>query len=140
MRVEDVHQVAERRGEQPDDGRQRACDGADQLAAQHVRGRERREALDLVLADRRPVENPTADLEDLGVAGGVAQRLGDGDGIAVRLQERDCRRSFQQCEQRVRPGLLGRAAGERVLDDLEAGAVLEELARSLSMSVTVRPR
>ena len=38
------------------------------------------------------------------------------------------------------PGLLGRAAGERVLDDLEAGAVLEELASQLVDVVTVRPR
>ena len=59
------------------------------------------------------------------LVGGIAKRLCDRDGIAVGLDERDRRRALEQGQQRVRTRGLGRAAGERVLDDREAGAVLE---------------
>ncbi len=78
-----------------------AADRADDLAAEHVRRRQRREALDVVLADLLPVQDAAADLEHARLAGRVAQRLRDGDRVAVRLEERDRRRAVEQREQRL---------------------------------------
>ena len=61
----------------------------------------------------------------------VGERLRDGDRVAVGLDERDRGRALEQREQRVRAGRLGRAPGQRVLDDREAGAVLEQLRAQL---------
>ena len=63
-------------------------------------------------------EDAAAEREHLRVLRRVGERLRDGDGIALRLDERDRRRPFEQGEQRLRARLLGGATGERVLDDL----------------------
>src|SRR5579884_2676284 len=101
---------------------------ADHLAAEHLDRREFRERVDVGAGDDPALHDAAPDLEHPRVAGGVRQRLRDGDGIAVRLHERDRRRPLEEREQRVRPGGLGRAAREGVLDDAEPRPALDQLA------------
>jgi hypothetical protein len=56
--VDQADQVAHRRADQADDRHQRRGDRADDLAAEHVERRQRREVLDLRLADRVPSSMP----------------------------------------------------------------------------------
>ena len=49
----------------------------------------------------------------------VAERLGRGDGVAPH--EGDGRRALEQRDEVGEPGLLGRPAGQRVLEDLVLG-------------------
>ena len=135
--VDQPDEVAQRCRDECDDGGQRRDDRPDELCAQHVGRRQLGEALDLVGRQRPPSSTPPRIARIFVLAGGVAERLRDRDGIAVGLDERDRRRALEQREQRVRPGGLGRAAGERVLDDREAGAVLDQL-RAQAVDLGVR--
>ena len=72
------------------------------------------------------LHDAAADLEHLRLAGRVGERLGHGDHVAVGLDERDRRRALEQREQRIRARGLGRAAGERVLDDVQPRPVLDQ--------------
>ena len=67
-----------------------------------------------------------ADLEHLRLARRVGERLRGRDHVAVGLEERDRGRAVEQREQRVGAGRLGRAARQRVLDDGEARAALDQ--------------
>src|SRR3954469_23410814 len=129
--LQHAHQVPQRRGEQADDGRERRGHGADQLRPQHVGGRQRGESLDLLVADDVALEHAAADHEHVVRAGGLAQHLGDGDRVALGLEERDRGRALDQLEHVRRARGLGSAPGERVLDDREARADLEQLAAQL---------
>src|SRR4029453_5237223 len=129
--VDHVHQVAERGGEQSDDRHQRSAHRTHELAVEHVCRRKRREARDVGLPDLLAFQDSSADLEDARLPHRGVQRLRDGDWIAVRLEKRDRRWAVQEGQERIGPGLLGRTPRERVLDDREAGPVVEELAAQL---------
>src|SRR6185503_6690753 len=129
--VDHADQVAQRRREQDDHGRQRTCNRPDELRAQHVRGRERREPLDLGVADHGAFEQAPADHEDVVRPGGVVQDLRHRSGIALGVEECDRGRPVDQLEPLLPAPSLGRPPRERVLDDREAGAGLEQLAPQL---------
>ena len=125
--VDQPDEIAERCRQQCDDGRERRDDRPHELCPDDVGRRQLGEALDLGRRQRLSLEHAPADREDLRARRRVGEGLRDGDRVAAGLDERDRRRPFEQREQRIRAGRLGRASGERVLDDREAGAVLEEL-------------
>ena len=125
-RVDEADEVLQRRVEQAGERRERRDDRAEHLPAQHVERRQLREALDLGRRHRASLHDAAADLEHLRLARGVGKRLGGRDHVAVGLEERDRARPVEQREQRIRAGGLGRAARERVLDDGEARAALEQ--------------
>ena len=81
--------------------------------------------------DRAALQDAAADREHLRLAGGVGERLRDRDGVAVGLEERDRGRAFEQREQRVGAGGLGRAAGQRVLHDRNCAPCLSSSVRSV---------
>src|SRR5206468_9559069 len=60
--VQHADQVAQRRSEQADHGRERRRDGSDELGPEHVRRRQRRELLERVVADERSEEH-TSELQ-----------------------------------------------------------------------------
>src|SRR5436190_7026785 len=107
---------------------QRCDHGAEHLAAQDLERRELRQLVDVVGADLLPLEDAAADREHLRVAGRVGERLRNRDHVALGLDERDRGRPLEQCEERVGARVLRRPASERVLDDRELRAVLEQLA------------
>ncbi len=76
------------------------------------------------------LEQPAADDEHLGLAR-VVERLRDGDRVAAGLDERDRGRPVEEREQRIDARGLGRALRERVLDDGEPRALLDQLAAQL---------
>jgi hypothetical protein len=87
--------------------------------------------LDLGCRHRAALHDAAADLEHVGLARRVGQRLRRRDHVAVRVEERDRARTVEQREQRVRAGRLGRPARERVLDDGEARPALDQLRAQL---------
>jgi len=125
--VDQPDEVLKRRVEQADDRVERRGDRPQHLAAQLVERRQLGEALDVGRRDRSAVEDASPDREHLRLAGGRADRFGDGNGIAVGLEKRDRGRAIEQREQRVGARGLGRAAGQRVLHDGELRPVLEQL-------------
>jgi hypothetical protein len=128
--VEHADEVAHRRRKDADH-LERAGENADELGAQDIRRRQLGELLDLITADRRAVEDASPDDEHTAGARDIAERLRDGDGIAVRLEEGDRRGTVEQGQERIRTGSLGGTPGERVLDDTEACAVLKQLRAEL---------
>jgi hypothetical protein len=127
MSLRSAHQVGQRRGDEAGERLDRRDDRAEHLAAQHVGRRQGRERLDLLGRDGLPREDAAADDEHAGLAYDLAQRLRGADGVAVTLEERDRGRPLEQRQQRLVARRLGGAPRERVLDDGEPGAVLEQL-------------
>ena len=121
-------EILERRGEQPDDRVQRRGDRAEYLSAKHVGRRQLRELLDRLAGHRLALEDAAANREHLRRPCRVGERLGNGDRVAIRLEEGDRGRPVEQRQHDVRPRSFGRAACKRVLDDGEARPVLEQLS------------
>ena len=130
-RVDHADQLAHRGCEQPDDGGERPGERAHELRAQYIRRRQLGQLLDVVGADLGALEETAADDEDLRLRR-VVERLRDRDGVAAGLEERDRGRPVEQREQRVDTRRLRGALRERVLDDREAGAVLEQLSAQVA--------
>ena len=85
----------------------------------------------ILVADDRPLEDAAADHEHVARAGGLVQHLRDRDRVALGVEERDCGRPLDQLEHVGRAGLLGRELRQRVLDDGEARARLEQARAEL---------
>ena len=94
-------EVAERSRDQRGELGERRDDHADELRLHDLRCRELCELLDVGAGQRLPGEDAAAEREHLRVLRCVGERLRDGDGIAVRLDERDRRRALEQGEQRL---------------------------------------
>src|SRR5829696_7182903 len=129
-RVDQPHQIVEWRREQHYDGRQRRDDRGDNLSPERVDRRQRRQLLDGVGGHRRALEDAALDREHLCLRG-LVERLRDGDGVALALEEGDRGRPLEQREELRRAGRLGRPPRERVLDDREAGPVGEQVGPEL---------
>ena len=129
-RVENPDDVAHRRGEEPDDRGQRAGQRTHELCAQRVGRRQLGEPLDVVCRDLGTVQEAALDHEHLGL-GRVVECLCDRDRVTVGLEERDRGRALQHRQQRVDARGLGGTLRERVLDDREAGPVLDQLRAEL---------
>src|SRR5436190_11149408 len=130
-RLDQAIEVLQRGVHEREELRERCDHGAEHLAAQDLERRELRELVDVAGADLLPLQDAAADREHLRVAGGVGERLRDRDHVAVGLDERDRGRPFEQREERLGAGVLGRPASERVLDDREFRTVLEQLAAQI---------
>src|SRR5438132_5336674 len=124
--IDHADQVSQRRREETDDRRQRPGHCADELGVQHLRGRKRGEALDVGVRDELPVEDSAPDHEHVARARRLVQDLRHRSRVAVGLEERDRGRAFDQVEHVLRAGFFGREPRERVLDDREARAGLEQ--------------
>jgi hypothetical protein len=117
--------------DQADDRHQRRGDRADDLAAEHVERRQGREILDVVLADRRAVEDAAADREDLGrlrpsrSAFATATMSPSASMNAIAVGPSSIASSASA------PARLGRALRQRVLDDGELRALLDHLRAQL---------
>jgi hypothetical protein len=135
--INQPHEVAERRCEYCDELGERRDDCAGELSAQDVQRRQLRKLRDLLSAHGRALENAPSEREHVRLAGGIGESLCRRCRIAVRLDECDRGRPVQQREQRLGARFLGGSARERVLDDAEAGAVLDE-PRSQSLELFVR--
>jgi hypothetical protein len=120
----------ERRGEEHHDRGQRRDDRADNLRPERIGRRQRRQLLDGLGRHRRALEHTALDREHL-CLGGLVERLRDGDGVALALEEGDRGRPIKQREELRRAGRLGRPPRERVLDDREAGPVREQVGPEL---------
>ena len=129
-RVDDADEIAHRSREQADDGRQRAGERAHELGPEHIGRRELRETLDVVGADLRAFEEAAPDDEDVSLTR-VVERLRDRDRVAVGLEECDRRRPVEERDQTLDSSRLGGTLRERVLDDREPRALLDQLAAQL---------
>src|SRR5579871_6605031 len=125
--VDQPDEVLQRSVEERGERAERRDDRAEHLAAEHLRRRQRGEALDLGRRHRAAGHDAAADLENLRLARGVCERLRGRDHIAVGLDERDRRRALEEREECVGSRGLGRAARERVLRHRELRAALDEL-------------
>src|SRR3954452_2836839 len=116
--VQRARQAGERRG-----------DHADEAAIEHLTRRQLGDGLDLVARQRRAVHPAALELEQLGGAMEVAQRLGGRGGIAA--YERHGRGALEQLLERLGAGLVGRPLAQGVLDDPERGVGVAQLDAQL---------
>ncbi len=101
-------QAGERRGDHPHEA-----------PDEHLARRQPGDVADLLDGQRLAVEQAALERQGAGRAAEIGERLGGRRGVAAN--ERDAGRPLEEHLELGRPGLVGRALGQRVLDHAEGG-------------------